>query len=109
MEAGTTTPESRDGEMGAGELPEPTELVYVSDPSWKPVFVAVGLALVLGGIFMGWILIVGGAILALLALWAWIANVRSDLARYPRRQRTTTAVIPATPLRTAARRSRQPD
>jgi hypothetical protein len=108
MEARAATSEPGHGGMGQDGLPEPTELIYVPDPSWKPVFVAVGLAFVLGGIFMGWVLIVGGAILALLALWAWIADIRGDLARYPRRQRVTSAVIPATPLRAAARRSRQP-
>jgi hypothetical protein len=84
-------------------IPEPTELIYVPDPSWKPVFIAVGLGFVLGGLFMGWTLIVGGAVLALAALWAWIADSGRELGRLPRRQRMTTAVIPATPVRSPER------
>ena len=83
--------------------PQPTELVYVPDPSWAPVLAAVGLGIVGIGLFAGWFYsIVGGVIggvLALAALWTWIRGVGRDIRRLPREQRTSTAVLPAVPLR----------
>jgi hypothetical protein len=87
--------------MADDRIPEPTELVYVPEPSWKPVLLAFGLALMVAGVFMGWVWLVAGAIVLLLALRAWIQDIRSDLGRLPRTQSVTSAVIPATPLRTS--------
>jgi hypothetical protein len=84
-----------------GRAPHPTELVYVPDPSWTPAFVAFGLAGVLVGIFAGWVWIAAGAILGLLAIRKWAADVRDDLRRLPRHQEATTAPLPATPMRSA--------
>jgi hypothetical protein len=42
---------------------------------------------------------VGGAILALAALRAWIRDARDEISRLPREQRLTSAVLPAVPLR----------
>jgi hypothetical protein len=83
--------------------PQPTELVYLPDPSWAPVLLAVGLALVGMGLFAGWFYsIVGGVVggvLALAALWTWIRGASRELGRLPRQQRVSTAVLPAVPLR----------
>jgi hypothetical protein len=89
---------------GNSRAPEPTELVYVPEPSWTPVFVAFGLAGVVVGIFAGWAWLVAGAFLGLLALRSWIKRVADDLRRLPRRQEPTTATLPATPMRAARRR-----
>jgi hypothetical protein len=85
-------------------IPEPTELVYLPEPSWKPVLIAFGIGLLVAGTFMGWVYAAAGAIFFLLALRGWIADTRADLARLPRTQSVSTASIPATPLRTAGRR-----
>jgi hypothetical protein len=82
-----------------GRAPDPTELVYVPDPSWTPVLVAWGIAGLLVGIFAGWTFAVAGGVLTLVALIVWIRNIRDDLSRLPRRQRLTTATLPATPMR----------
>jgi hypothetical protein len=87
-----------------GRAPAPTELVYVPEPSWTPVFVAAGLAFLVVGIFAGPFWVIAGAVLGLLALRSWVRDVRDDLARLPRRQRLTTATLPATPMRRSARR-----
>jgi len=87
-----------------GRAPEPTELVYVPEPSWAPVLVAAGLTCVLVGIFAGWVWTVAGAVLGLLALRSWIKHVSDDTRRLPRKQGTSLASLPATPMR-AARRS----
>ena len=79
--------------------PEPTELVYLPEPSWLPVLAAAGLAMVLAGLFIGWVVMVIGALFLLPALWAWIGRTRESFARLPRRQRPVTAVLPAAPPR----------
>ena len=87
-----------------GRAPEPTELLYEPESSWAPLFVAAGLAGILVGLFAGWVWIAVGAVLALIALRGWVAGIADDLRRLPRRQRLTTATLPATPMRTARRR-----
>ncbi len=81
--------------------PEPSELVYVPNPSWIPALVAVGLAGVLIGLFAGWPYAVAGAILVLASLRAWVRRTGDGLGRLPRGQRISTAVLPAVPLRDA--------
>lgn len=78
---------------------EPTELVYLPEPSWQPALIAFGLAGVLASVFTWWPYGVAGAIVALVALFAWIRDARYGYARMPRRQQVATAVIPAVPLR----------
>jgi hypothetical protein len=82
---------------------EPLELVYVPEPSWQPALIAFGLAAVIASIFTWWPYGVVGAIVALFALRAWIRDAREDFNRLPRRQRISTAVIPAVPLQRSAK------
>jgi hypothetical protein len=82
---------------------EPTELVYVPKPSWAPAFTAVGLAVLIVGLFKGWVLIVVGAVILLAALRSWVIDVTDGVGRLPRHQRPTAAVIPAAPLRETRR------
>ena len=79
--------------------PEPSELVYVPGPSWLPVLAAAGLAGILVGLFAGWPYAVVGAIVLVLTLWAWLRDAGDELARLPREQHLTSAVLPAVPLR----------
>ena len=85
--------------MSAGQPPEPTELIYLPRPSWLPAITALGLTLVVVGLFSLWVYGVIGAVIALIALWNWIGQARRDVARLPGKQRATTAVLPAVPLR----------
>ena len=82
---------------------QPTELVYVPGPSWAPVLAAAGLVLIGIGLFEDrfyfFVGLVAGGVLALAALGTWIRAVGRDIGRLPRRQRTSTAVLPAVPLR----------
>jgi hypothetical protein len=82
-----------------GQPPEPTELIYVPAPSWRPVLLAAGLAGVLIGLFAGWPFALAGGIVALAALWSWVRHTGDEIGRLPRRQRVTAAVLPAVPLR----------
>jgi hypothetical protein len=78
---------------------QPSELVYVPNPSWAPVLLGAGLAVVAIGLFAGWVYAVAGAVIAVAALWGWIRSAGTDIGRLPREQRVSTAVLPAVPLR----------
>ena len=77
----------------------PTELIYLPEPSWAPVLLAGGLAAAAAAAFIWWPYGVIGAIVALLALRTWIRDSRESFGRLPRRQRLTSAVLPAVPLK----------
>jgi hypothetical protein len=79
--------------------PSPTELIYLPEPSWLPVFTALGLGLTVVGLFAWWPYGVIGAIIAVVSIIAWIRRVSQETARLPIEQRPSSAVLPATPLR----------
>ena len=85
--------------------PQPSELVYVPAPSWLPVLTAAGLAGVLVGLFAGLPYAVAGAIVLLASLRAWLRDTGDQIARLPRQQHPTSAVLPAVPLRPTERDS----
>ncbi|MEK6327026.1 MAG: hypothetical protein AABM66_05790 [Actinomycetota bacterium] len=85
--------------------PQPSELVYLPAPSWLPVLTAAGLAGVLVGLFAGAPYAIAAAILLLATLRAWIRDTRDQIARLPREQHLTSAVLPAVPLRHGGRDS----
>jgi hypothetical protein len=77
---------------------EPIELVYVPESSWQPALVAFGLAGVFASLFTWWPYGVLGAVVALVGVFGWIRDARTSFHRLPRKQRLTTAVLPAVPL-----------
>jgi hypothetical protein len=81
------------------EIPEPTELIYASGPSWAPAFTAVGVAAMAIGAFAGWIYALVGGLVLIRAAFAWYRDAEAQVERLPRRQRLTSAVIPPTELR----------
>jgi hypothetical protein len=83
----------------SGLPPEPTELIYLPEPSWIPALAGVGLTLVFVGLFAGWVIGVIGALILVPALGRWISRIRKGVARLPRRQRSVAAVLPAVPMR----------
>jgi hypothetical protein len=88
--------------MAPAEQPaEPSELVYLPRSSAVPAFAGLGLALIVVGLFAGWVISIIGALVFLPALRSWIGSTREDLARLPRRQRPVTAVVPAVTRRPA--------
>ena len=78
---------------------EPTELIYVPNPSWAPIIVAAGIALLLAGTFMGWFLWLVGGVVLLLGIRAWWTLSGDEISRMRRSQRTDTAVLPADPIK----------
>jgi hypothetical protein len=79
----------------AAEDPQATELVYVPEPSWDPALLALGLALVVAGLFVWWPYGAVGAIIALVAIVHMFRGTEDSVERLPRRQKLTTAVLPA--------------
>jgi hypothetical protein len=75
------------------------ELVYVSEPSWSPPLVAVGLAGVVASVFTWWPYGVVGALVALVALFCWFRQAQREHEVLPREQRLTVGALPPTPLR----------
>jgi hypothetical protein len=92
------------------QIPQPTELVYLPRRSWSPIFLVLGLALVVNGIyaegflFRGWVYLIAGAVIALVALRALISGTAHDFYERPRRQRQSASVLPAASLRAPAKR-----
>ena len=91
------------------DIPAPSELVYLPKPSWAPAFFAAGIALLVGGLFMGefmlpgWCYVILGAVIAIFALRAMISIAVRDFYRLPRRQRIRGAVLPAATVRSGKR------
>jgi hypothetical protein len=72
-----------------------TELVYVPESSWSPALLAFGLAGVIGGIFVWWPYGAIGAVIAIVSIVKMLRSTEEGVARLPRRQKLTTAVLPA--------------
>ena len=81
------------------EIPEPGEVIYPAQPSWAPIFFALGAALALCGVFIefmlpGWFYSVVGVVLLLFALRSMVRGAIRDYFRLPRKQRVRGAVLP---------------
>lgn len=83
--------------------PQPTELIYPDGDSWAPVLIAVGIALAVAGSFTAWFWSVIGALIVLGGLRAWWKRSDREISQMRREQEIETAVIPAEPVRRAAR------
>ena len=87
------------------QVGEPTELIYLPQPSWAPALLALGAMMIVNGIygegylFRGWVYMIAGAVVALAALRSLISGAVRDFYERPRRQRPRAAVLPAASLR----------
>jgi hypothetical protein len=77
------------------EEDQATELVYVPEPSWDPALLGLGLSLVIAGLFVWWPYGAIGAVLALVSIVRMFRGTQDSVERLPRRQKLTTAVLPA--------------
>jgi uncharacterized membrane protein YfcA len=82
------------------QVSEPGEMVYVSRPSWAPVFFAFGAIGLVCGIFAAgfifspFVYAIVGAIFVLLAFRALTKGAVADYFRLPRKQRARSAALP---------------
>jgi hypothetical protein len=66
------------------ETPEPAgELIHLPGPSYLPVLTAAGLAVAITGIVLSLIMVVIGAIVALISIWKWIGETRREISELP--------------------------
>jgi hypothetical protein len=81
-------------------IPEPGELIYLPQPSWAPIFLAIGAIGLLCGIFAAgfifspFVYAVVGAIFALAAFRSIVRGAIRDYYRLPRRQHIRSAALP---------------
>jgi hypothetical protein len=86
--------------MSDNGIPEAREQIHLATPSAAPAFVALGLTLLVVGIYAngfllpGWVYSVAGAIFFLFAVRSWVATARRDIVELPREQRVRSAVLP---------------
>ena len=87
------------------QIPAAGEQIFAPQPSWGVPALAGAVALMIIGIFAegflfrGWVYMLFGAIIALLALRSLITSGARDFYSRPRKQRAQTAVLPAGSLR----------
>ena len=92
------------------QISPPTELVYLPRPSWGPAFLVLGLALLVNGIygegflFRGWVYMIAGGVIALVALRSLIKSTGHDFYERPLKQPRDASVLPAASLRAPAKR-----
>jgi hypothetical protein len=92
------------------QIPQPTELVYLPRPSWGPAFLVLGLTLVVNGIygegflFRGWVYLIAGGVIALVALRLLVKGTVRDFYERPRQQPRRASVLPAASLRAPTKR-----
>lgn len=86
-------------------VPAPSELVFTPRPSWGAPALAAGAMLIVIGIFAegflvrGWVYMIAGVVVALLALRSLVFSGVREYYERPRRQQPATAVLPAGTLR----------
>ena len=91
------------------EIPAATESIYEPKPSWAPAFLAVGVALMVCGIFAegflvrGWIYSIIGAVFFVCAFFVIVRGSIRSFYALPRKQRVRGAALPAASLRSAKR------
>jgi hypothetical protein len=87
------------------QIPEPTELVYLPRPSWAPPLLALAVMAIVTGIYAegillrGWVYVIAGSVLALAVLRAIVRSTARDFYSRPRKQKPSTAVLPAASLK----------
>jgi hypothetical protein len=68
----------------ARETPDPPgELIHLPGPSYLPVATAAGLAIAICGIVINIVMVVIGAVIALVAIWKWIGETRREISELP--------------------------
>jgi hypothetical protein len=68
----------------ARETPDPPgELIHLPGPSYLPVATAAGLAIAICGIVINIVMVMIGAVIALVAIWKWIGETRREISELP--------------------------
>ncbi len=86
-----------------GDIPEPSERLYASRPSWAPAVFAFAAALAVCGIFIkfmlsGWTYSLIGVVVLLAAFRSMTRGAVGAHLRLPRRQKVRGAALPVEPI-----------
>jgi hypothetical protein len=60
------------------------EQIHLPGQSLLPLFAAIGLTIMIGGLILSWGFVIAGAIITAITAWRWISTVRDDYERLPR-------------------------
>jgi hypothetical protein len=67
----------------AREAPPPGESVHLPGPSYLPVIVAAGVAMIVAGVVIQWLISVAGVLITLVAVVRWIRETREEIGELP--------------------------
>ena len=68
----------------AGAETEPAgEAIHLPGPSYLPVVAAAGMSIVVVGVVQSWVIVVLGALIAIVALGRWISQTRQEISELP--------------------------
>jgi hypothetical protein len=70
-------------ERGGEGVPPPGEAVHLPGPSFLPAIVAAGISVAIVGIVISWVVVLIGAVPALIATGLWIRETRDDISELP--------------------------
>jgi len=70
-------------ERGDDGVPPAGEAVHLPGPSFLPAIVAAGISVAVVGIVISWVVVVIGAIPAVIAAGLWIRETREDISELP--------------------------
>jgi hypothetical protein len=93
------------------QIPEPGEMIYTPQPSWAPVFLALGALGLVCGIYAGgfifspFIYAIVGAVFALGAFRSLVRGSIRGYFRLPRKQHVRNAALPVETIAAPAKRS----
>jgi hypothetical protein len=65
------------------DVPPAGEAVHLPGPSLLPVVVAAGVAVAIVGVVISWVVVVLGAVPAVIAIARWIRETREDISELP--------------------------
>lgn len=65
------------------EAPAAGEAIHLPGPSYLPVTTAFGIALAVCGVVLALPLVVIGLVIALVSIWRWVRETRTDIGELP--------------------------
>jgi hypothetical protein len=68
---------------GGSEAPAAGEAIHLPGPSYLPVTTAFGIALAVCGIVLALPMVVIGLVIALVSIWRWVRETRTDIGELP--------------------------
>ncbi len=68
---------------GGPEAPAAGEAIHLPGPSYLPVTTAFGIAVAVCGVVLALPMVVIGLVIALVSIWRWVRETRTDIGELP--------------------------